>query len=329
MRLVVVANYSKPQVRPAVEAMLPWLRDRVDSLTVDTDKDLDLTECDGDAVLVLGGDGTFLSVARRLKGRPIPVMGVNFGRLGFLASFTPEELPGMFEQFVAGTLPISRRDMLDVAVVGKRAKIDVCDAAAVDAHAKFRATALNDCVMTAGAPFRMIELELGIDGPTGIRYFGDGVIVATASGSTAYNVSAGGPILWPSVDGICITPLCPHSLSFRPVVIGLTSRVFATMVRVNRGTTLVCDGQDTCDLDVGDVVSVRKSDRVLLLVENPHARQIKTLADKLHWGATPKYDVPLGGIGDGISQGDGDRAVGGTTATGRTGARSSVPTRDR
>jgi NAD+ kinase len=150
--------------------------------------------------------------------------------------------------------------------------------------------------MTAGAPFRMIELELGIDGTTGIRYFGDGVIVATASGSTAYNVSAGGPILWPSVDGICITPLCPHSLSFRPVVVGLGSRIFATMQRVNRGTTLVCDGQDTCDLDMGDVVTIRRSDRTLLLVENPHARQIKTLADKLNWGSTPRYDRPLGGI---------------------------------
>ena len=296
MRLVLVANFSKPKVRPALDALVPWLRERVARLDVDTDATIDLERHACDAVLVLGGDGTFLSVARRLKGRQLPVMGVNYGRLGFLASFTPEELPSMFEQFTSGTLPISQRDQLDVVVIDRRAKCDPCDDAAIARHAKFRATALNDCVMTAGAPFRMIELELGIDGATGIRYFGDGVIVATPSGSTAYNVSAGGPILWPSVEGICITPLCPHSLSFRPVVVGLDSRVYATMKRLNRGTTLVCDGQDTCDLDVGDVVAIRKSERVLMLVENPHARQIETLAEKLHWGATPRYDMPLGGI---------------------------------
>jgi NAD+ kinase len=297
MRLLVVANFSKPKVRPAVDELVPFLRAQVTRLDVDTEDGYDLTTHPCDAILALGGDGTLLSVARRLAGRELPVMGVNYGRLGFLASFTPQELPSMFEHFVAGTLPISKRDQLDVAVVDHRQTIDCCDPAAVARHARFRATALNDCVMTAGAPFRMIELDLGIDGTSGIRYFGDGVIVATPSGSTAYNVSAGGPILWPSVEGLCITPLCPHSLSFRPVVVGLGSRIFATMKRVNRGTTLVCDGQDTCDLEAGDVVAIRRSERVFLLVENPHARQIETLAQKLHWGATPKYDVPLGGLG--------------------------------
>lgn len=296
MKLVLVANFSKPKVRPALDSLVPWLKSRCARVDVDTDKSLDLATHEADAILVLGGDGTFLSVARRLRGRQLPVMGVNYGRLGFLASFTPDELPAMFEQFEAGTLPISQRDQLDVAVIDHRAHCDPCDEGDVARHARFRATALNDCVMTAGAPFRMIELELGIDGATGIRYFGDGVIVATPSGSTAYNVSAGGPILWPSVEGLCITPLCPQSLSFRPVVVGLDSRIFATMKRVNRGTTLVCDGQDTCDLEAGDTVAIRRSEHVLMLVENPHARQIETLAEKLHWGATPKYDVPLGGI---------------------------------
>ena len=293
MRLLLVANLSKPQVRPAVDKLMPFLAERVEHLELDGEKRIDLTTCDYDAILVLGGDGTLLSTARRLKGRLVPVMGVNYGRLGFLAGFQPDEVPEMFDRFKAGELPIATRQMLDVAVIGKEASanVDPMDPTAVAAGARFRATALNDAVMTAGAPFRMIELELGIDGPTGIGYFGDGVIVATASGSTAYNVSAGGPILWPSVDGICITPLCPHSLSFRPVVVASHSRIIATMKRVNHGTTLVCDGQDTCNLDAGEVVVVGKSERTLLLVENPHARQITTLAEKLHWGATPKYST--------------------------------------
>jgi NAD+ kinase len=291
MRLLLIANFSKPKVKPAVEALMPWLQKQCVSVLLDAEKKLDLASVDADAVLVLGGDGTLLNTARRLKGRQLPVMGVNYGRLGFLASFTPDELPDMFGRFREGTLPVLPRTMIDVSVISK--SVTDCDFLShdnVSACAKFHCTVLNDAVMTAGAPFRMIEVDLGIDTPNGIRYFGDGVIVSTASGSTAYNVSAGGPILWPSVDGICITPLCPHSLSFRPVVVGANSRIIATMKRVNRGTTLVCDGQDTCDLDAGDTIVFTKSDKTLQLVENPHARQIRTLADKLYWGTTPRYN---------------------------------------
>lgn len=291
MRLLLIANLDKPQVKPAVDMLVPWLKERVEHVQVDAEKKVDLTCCDFDAILVFGGDGTLLSTARRLRGRLIPVMGVNFGRLGFLAGFQPQEVPSMFERFQAGELPVASRQMLDVAVIGRDRinDFDPMDPVAVVKAARFRATALNDAVLSAGPPFRMIEVELGIDGPTGIRYFGDGIIVATASGSTAYNVSAGGPILWPSVDGICITPLCPHSLSFRPVVVASHSRIIMTMNRVNPGTTLVCDGQDTCTLEAGEVVAVGKSERTVLLVENPHARQIRTLAEKLQWGATPQY----------------------------------------
>jgi NAD+ kinase len=290
MRLLLIANLSKPRVKPAVEAVMPWLAERVDYLELDAEKKLDLPTANFDAILVLGGDGTLLSTARRLKGRQLPVMGVNYGKLGFLASFQPDEVPEMFEKFARGELPTAQRMMLDIFVLRKGVDGNLMDIEAVRENAKFRATALNDAVIAAGAPFRMIELELGIDDPKGVRYFGDGVIVASASGSTAYNVSAGGPILWPSVDGICITPLCPHSLSFRPIVVACNSRIISTMLRVNRGTTLVCDGQDTCDLATGDQIVITRSEQTVLLVENPHARQIRTLAEKLYWGTTPRYN---------------------------------------
>jgi NAD+ kinase len=289
MKLVIVANLTKPKVRPAVDELLPWLRQRVDVVGVDGERVIDLCDEPFDAVLALGGDGTLLSTARRLRGRQVPVMGANFGRLGFLASFTPDEIRPMFERFVAGELTASQRQMLDVTIVGKEAVCDMMDDESIEAKATFSTTVLNDAVMTAGAPFRMIELELAIDGTRGFRYFGDGVIVATASGSTAYNVSAGGPILWPSVDGICITPLCPHSLSFRPIVVGANSRIIATMRRLNAGTTLVCDGQDSRVLSAGDSIVIRRSDKTLLLIDNPNARQIETIAEKLSWGKTPNY----------------------------------------
>ena len=139
-------------------------------------------------------------------------------------------------------------------------ELDVMDDQKVAARRSFFATALNDAVITAGAPFHMIELEIAADGGdvnltsggAGIRYFGDGVIVATASGSTAYNVSAGGPIISPNVDAFCVTPICPHSLSFRPVVISSNSTVLVTAIKVNEGTTLFCDGQASCRLMVND-----------------------------------------------------------------------------
>ena len=122
-------------------------------------------------------------------------------------------------------LPVSRRQQIETSVVDDEAPaFDVCSVQDVARVRRFSATALNDAVITAGRPFHMIELRLGIDGETGVSYFGDGMIIATPSGSTAYNVSAGGPIVSPDVQAMCITPICPHSLSFRPVVVSGRAR---------------------------------------------------------------------------------------------------------
>jgi NAD+ kinase len=175
---------------------------------------------------------------------------------------------------IAPNVPV-RYDEDDNAIAGKQ---------------RFVATALNDAVITAGPPFHMIELELGADEEDRVRYFGDGVIVSTPSGSTAYNVSAGGPIITLGVEAFCITPLCPHSLSFRPVVISSRSTVVITASRVNEGTTLFCDGQASTRLMAGDRVVIRRSPNDVLLVENPKSPQWRGLAEKLHWAVSPKYN---------------------------------------
>jgi len=289
MRLLVVANLSKPKVEPAVKLLRSFLEERVTLVGVDSGKDMDLTQVDADGILVLGGDGTLLSVARRLAGRQIPIMGVNYGRLGFLANFTPEELPIYFDRFVDGTLPTTKRIMLQVSRIPKGRACDHMNHDEVAEHADFSQVVLNDAVITAGPPFRMIQIDLSIDSEPGVSYFGDGLLVATPSGSTAYNVSAGGPILGSQVDGICLTPLCPHSLSFRPVVYGSRSTVTIDLKRVNTGTSLVCDGQGATNLNNGDRVIIRGAENDVVIVENPDAGQWRALAEKLGWAATPRY----------------------------------------
>lgn len=292
MRLFIVANLGKAHVRPALDALLPWLKERAQIVGVDEDHGdhgADLSEVRTDAILILGGDGTLLSVARRLGGRQIPLMGVNFGRLGFLAGFTPESLRESLLALIAGKLPVRPAMMIEASVLAADVHCAVRDHDEVKRRRRFVATALNDAVVTAGPPFNMIELALSADSDSGVRYFGDGVIVSTPSGSTAYNVSAGGPIISPNVDALCITPICPHSLSFRPVIISPQSTVLITAAKVNEGTTLFCDGQESTQLKTGERVVVRRSAEDALLIENPEAREWETLAEKLHWAVSPRY----------------------------------------
>ena len=288
-RVFIVANTSKAAVARALEQWQPWTAQRAQIVAVETDGEHNLARIDADLILVLGGDGTLLSVARRLQGRPIPVMGVNFGRLGFLASFTPQQFQSHFEKHLDRGLPVDSRLMLEASVISAEVNCCPTDPKQVMEHRRFVATALNDAVITAGPPFHMVELSISAETDAGVRYFGDGVIVSTASGSTAYNVSAGGPIISPDVEAFCITPICPHSLSFRPVVVSSRATLLINAVKVNAGTTLFCDGQESTRLVTGDMVVVRQSEHRVLLVENPDAREWRSLAEKLNWAVGPRY----------------------------------------
>lgn len=291
MRIVVVANCSKPKVRQAVDELTPWMKDHADLVAIDTDASVDLQKIEADAILIFGGDGTLLSTARRLHGRQIPMMGVNFGRLGFLASFTPAEFKTQFGKLVARQLPITSRLVLEASVIEADVRCSLGDTREVAQKRKFVATALNDAVITAGAPFRMIELTVGPELDPGVRFLGDGMIVSTPAGSTAYSMSAGGPILSPSIDAICVTPICPQSLSFRPIVMSSQQKLLITAKRVYAGTTLVCDGQERTSLKAGDRIVIQRAPHDVLLIENPDSREWRTLAEKLNWAASPLYNA--------------------------------------
>jgi len=233
-----------------------------------------------DLLMTLGGDGTLLAQARRCVGLGIPLVGVNFGRLGFLAEYDVEALT-RFAPMLLGDepLPVSERIMLSATVT--RA-----------GEAVFTDIALNDCAITAGPPYRVIEIGLGLDSNGGPTIRGDGVVVSTPSGSTAYAVAAGGPIVAPGVNGISIIPIAAHSLAFRPIVAPSDSSIELTLLQGNRsdgqgGTTLVIDGQVQTPLETGDKVSIRQHEQCLKLVSNPESTFWRTLVRKMHWAVAP------------------------------------------
>ncbi|UCG46782.1 MAG: NAD(+)/NADH kinase [Phycisphaerales bacterium] len=237
----------------------------------------DLKGCD--FALVFGGDGSIISTARNLSRANVPVIGVNLGKLGFLAEFSLGELKEQFEDIVRGKVAIERRMMLRCIVLS-------------NGEERFRSTAINDVFIAAGPPFSAIELKMSVDGQPLAGCVGDGVVICTPTGSTAYNLSSGGPILSPKIEAMVITPICPHSLSFRPIVISSASNIEVFGVRVNRGTTVSIDGQFSLSLSVGDVVRVDKESSEFLVVNNPVRSQWDTLATKLSWAEQPKYKGP-------------------------------------
>ena len=229
-----------------------------------------------DRIVVLGGDGTLIGVARSLGTDQIPLIGVNVGKLGFLAEFSVDEFKSCFDRAISDDTIISRRTVLQVAVQHQ-------------GRVRDRSLAVNDCVIQAGPPFRIIRLAISINGEHLTEVGGDGLIVCTPSGSTAHNLSAGGPIIQPGVDAIVLTPLCPHSLTHRPLVVERESVIDIVARDVSEGTTAIIDGQVSCPLQPSDRITLRRFDTDFVLVHNPLYAKWHNLVTKLHWGQAPDY----------------------------------------
>ena len=284
----IVAKRGLVAAAPHLESLVDWLAERGLSVTLDADTAALLDRRKGfaevtrdelpsavDLVVVLGGDGTLLAVADRVgqAGRDTPIMGVNFGRLGFLTEVTlPEMLPAL-EAALAGTAQIQHRAML-------HARATLGAAGAVD-H-----IVLNDVVVTKGAISRLIYLAVEVDGAFVTNVKADGLIIGSPTGSTAYNLAAGGPIVHPGVDALLITPIAPHTLGNRPIVIPGNCRI-SVRPAVDSGKDemfVTFDGQTGFPFGQGDEVDVTRADRVLRLVTSPTRGYYDTLRQKLHWG---------------------------------------------
>lgn len=282
MKVLVLSNPTKPEAEHALQDFVPWLQQRAE-VQVQSPQSVRAPLCvvePVDLVIVLGGDGTMLAQARRIVDMGMPLIGVNFGKLGFLAEFSLEQLQKYWDRIAACEMEVSDRVLLEA---------DVC--ACETDEPDVRCLAMNDIVITAGPPFRMIHLELKINPQStqgGTHFSGDGVIVATPSGSTAYNVSAGGPVLAPDVAGYAITPICPHSLAFRPIVVSAEDRIELRVVEANEGTTLVIDGQYGRPLKAEDTLNIGLYEKKLRLISNPDASYFQRLTSKMHWAVSPR-----------------------------------------
>jgi NAD+ kinase len=291
-RLVVFGDPMKQGVREAIDEFVSFAKDKARIVASYGIEDLKETETSRsrpakvrgleqcDFAIVFGGDGSIISTARKVSEASVPVIGVNVGKLGFLAEFSVGELKDFFSRLLEEDVPIDRRMMLGCRVFGGRK---------LDRSERFCSAAVNDIFITAGPPFRMIELKILVDGQPLAGCVSDGLIISTPTGSTAYNLSAGGPIVSPKMDAMVITPICPHSLSFRPIVISAESTVEVFGVRVNKGTTVSIDGQVSLRLSMDDMVRVRRQTCDFLIANNPLRNQWDTLATKLRWAEKPKY----------------------------------------
>ena len=225
-----------------------------------------------DLVVVVAGDGTFLSAARSLVDQGVPLLGVNLGRLGFLADIMPDEMADRLNEILDGDFVEERRFLLEVTVER-------------DAGRVFAGTALNEAVAHKSSMARLVEFETRIDGHLVNRQRSDGLIVATPTGSTAYALSGGGPIVHPSLDAIVLVPICPHTLSSRPIVVGGGSIVEVVLGDgAGVGAQLSCDGETKLELAAGDRIAVRKHRPDLRLIHPTTHEYYATLRTKLHWG---------------------------------------------
>jgi NAD+ kinase len=235
-----------------------------------TVRDGELAES-ADLMVVLGGDGTMLSAARLVGSRQVPVLGVNFGWLGYLTEFTLPEMFPALDDWLEGNFQIDHRMLIDVSL--KRGGQTI---------GTYRA--LNDAVVNQSARARMIELECYVNEHFVNSFRADGMIVATPTGSTAYSLSAGGPIVHPSMWAVLLTPICPHTLSNRPVVLPGDSAVDLVLKQTGEDAVLTIDGQQTINLTPEDRVMVRRSQTTFDLVRPTNRNYFEVLRTKLKWG---------------------------------------------
>ena len=288
--VALIGKYHSPEIAESLRLLARYLHERGIAVLIEEETGLNVgmqldpsgwTSADfasigaqADVAIVLGGDGTMLNAARQLARYRVPLVGVNQGRLGFMTDIARNDMLSCMDDLLAGNFVLETRMLLDADVLR--------DGASMASN-----LALNDIVVDKGAIGRMIEFGLFIDGEFIYNLRSDGLIVATPTGSTAYSLSANGPIMHPQVAGIALVPLCPHSLTNRPILIGDRSKIEICIIQATDSRAHF-DGQVTVDLKRDDVVRVCRSEYSISFLHPPGYSYFAMLRQKLHWSEQPK-----------------------------------------
>lgn len=278
----IISRPRRVDVAAIVPSLLKWLAERKIRALFDQETATSLEHAEGgrtrselaaecDLLLVLGGDGTLLAAAREAAPKGVPILPINLGSLGFLTSFTLQELYPALEETLAGHLAASERTMLRAALLREGKVLD-------------EQRVLNEVVINKGALARMIEVRLTLNSDFVCRYRADGLIVATPTGSTAYSLSAGGPIVHPNVECIIVTPICPHTLSDRPIVVDDKCCVELSLTGQAESVYLTLDGQKGVPMQSGDKVRIVHAEERLKLIQPKRKSYYEILRSKLKWG---------------------------------------------
>jgi len=281
-----IGKYGDPSVSDALLTMHSYLGKLHRTVLVDHETallfEIPVEACDRDElgrrcdlVIVIGGDGTLLNAARSMADYAVPLVGINLGHLGFLTDITPTEMCESLERILSGDYQCEERFLLDCAV---------------ERHGEWirQGAAFNEVVVYKWNVARMIELETYIDGKFVHKLRADGLIVASPTGSTAYALSAGGPIVHPGLPAMTIVPICPHSMSNRPLVVSSDCEIEIVVSATTQDHSRVtCDGQVNLELEVGDRVTIKRKQNTINLLHLPHHNHFELLRAKLHWAETP------------------------------------------
>jgi len=281
-KIGITSKPKKPEVREIVPPLVDWMQQRSIEVFIDkeTGSALDRAgQCVSrnempsrvDLIIVLGGDGTLLATARVLNGKPVPLLAVNIGGLGFLTVITQDELYPTLEMVLAGDFRTDKRVQIEAEVIR-----------AGEVISSF--LALNDVVLNKGAIARILDFDVRVDGQFISTYKADGLIVSTPTGSTAYSLAAGGPVIAPSVQAFIVTPICAHTLTNRPIVLPDSAQIEVGVKTQRESVYLTVDGQVGIAVRSEDTVHMRRASSVVELVQSPQKDYFEILRQKLKWG---------------------------------------------
>ena len=287
-KIGVFCKPKAPSATGTLSKLVPWLRERDYQVFLDTTTATLINETSSqekgeisqqaDLLIVLGGNGTLLSVARTAHPHDVPILAVNLGSLGFLAEISLDELYPTLENILAGKFEVENRMLLNACIWRNGRK--------VEDH-----NVLNDVVINKGVVARVINLQVLVNGQYMTSYRADGLIIATPTGSTAYSLSAGGPIIHPSMHTLVLSPICPFTLTNRSILIPDQSIIQVKLVAEYDDVRITLDGQEGYDMKAEDILEIQKTKTTLQLIRGPNKNYYQILREKLHWGTQNEEDI--------------------------------------